>query len=280
MVDQPYELPSADVEIHRLLGLQTVGFVQIRSKGEITEDPRLLGSGTLVRLPSGTYGILTAAHVLELVKRNTPVGLHLFLRQDNRHQFKLEFEPGDCVVPPDRASEDALPDLGFLRIHEPRIYDLQAYGCVFYNLERQRLQAASEDAKSGRQQNFVVGVVGQSFTRRQDVSTGQTITGHSLLFGESQNYSIVEKQGFVLSEQIVTFGPHQPPPFSYGGMSGGGFWMLTWPEGDPPQKISRTLLGTIVQQTRVTEEGRKIVCHILDDIERCLLPIVEVQTSK
>ncbi|MBO6725492.1 MAG: hypothetical protein JJ911_07520 [Rhizobiaceae bacterium] len=280
MIDQPYELPQADAEIHSLLGLQTIGFVQIRSNGKIIEDPKLLGSGTLIRTPSGEHGILTAAHVLELVKRDTPVGLHLFLRQDNRHQFKLEFEPSDCILTPDRASDDALPDLAFLRVHEPRVSDLKAYGCVFYSLQRQRLETAIEDAKSGRQQNFVVGVVGQSLTRRHDESTGQTITGHSLLFGESSNYSVVGKDGFMLSEQIVSFGPQQPPPSSYGGMSGGGFWMLTWPKGEAPQKISRTLLGTIIQQTRMTEDGRKIVCHILEDTERLLLSMVADQITK
>jgi hypothetical protein len=104
-----------------------------------------IGTGTLVR--SGNLsGILTAGHVVQNLP-NGAVGLVRFPTTEPKLQnFRIEMLYTDRVVLWDGIDEHA-PDLAFLLLPQRDAASLEAFGSVFYNLDRERNYCA-KDAKN------------------------------------------------------------------------------------------------------------------------------------
>jgi hypothetical protein len=269
----PYKLPPVNEEVRRQLSSSIIGFLSIRRNGEIV-DPSSVGSGTLVKLGDGAHGILTAAHVLDALPENTPVGILLFTRPGSPQQFKIEIDPREKIYASGWAKGCKVPDLAFLRLHQPRISDLEAYGCVFYDLEKVRTLRENENVGVAWQL-YVVGVVAESENRLM-LAHGEgrhVITNYKAIYGACDVRRNFRVEGFELVAAAINFTAAWRPPNSYGGVSGGGLWVLTSPTGDG-ENLRRMLLGVAIRETSSKRSARLIICHTFEGVHGVLLPQV------
>lgn len=249
----PYRIPKTEDSLFRRFGWSLAGIVKIRDRGRVLNEAMLSGSGTFIRLGNAA-GILTAAHVLEQVRDET-VGLITFHRDEPIMQFKLDLKPDeDFVYDPQWHTTGR--DLAFLRIADKsRVGDLEALGCVFYNLDRER------GVPAGLQEMFISGVVGE--TREVKHREGQTpITGFTALFAPADGITTSEGDRFSI---VPLLGTAQPPQ-SYGGMSGGAAWLASSTDGPC------ILLGVMFQELVADDESMTIECESLWAAYRTLFP--------
>ncbi len=267
-----YEVAQVDDDLRHSLGLQSIGFLKIRSKGEVI-DPECSGSGTLVRLPGGRRGILTAAHVVDEVRKNNPVGIQHFTVEGAHGQMKVTFHESDYFVASGWGKGKDVPDLGFIRLCAPEIASLEARGCLFYDLEKPR--PVTDDYRAGRSANYVVGVVGESMRQSISEFSNGPIFSSTLLFLLSVNGLLHTDEHLTLTQQIPIHGEGNLPPNSYAGMSGGGLWMVSWGERCGETQLDRKLLGVVFQERPDDEGNLSLIGHGLPDVFRYLLPEVE-----
>lgn len=264
-----YELPPADDKVRNQLCSSTIGFLKIRQNGEIV-DPTSLGSGTLVTA-KGIHGILTAAHVLDNLPEDEPLGILLFTRPDTSTQFKVEIRREDKIFTPGWSRNRKLPDLGFMRLYPPRIADLEARGCVFYNLEKERTIALNARRELAWRE-YVVGVVAESEIRRVVPDGGGYVrSGYTMLIGDSQTRRRFCAESCNLVAQSINFKEPVAPPSSYGGVSGGGLWVLASPTGEI-RDAKRALVGIVFRETSSKRSARMIICHRIEDVRDLILP--------
>ena len=270
----PYSLPEAKGIARHLVSASVVGFLRIRSQGEIV-SPDSLGSVTLVRFGE-IYGVLTAAHVLDVIPEHTPVGLMMFTRIDGQGQFKFEVGGSDKLYAEGWRDSHTLPDLGFLRLHEPEISRLKDLGCVFYNLQKARPVPIDPATQSFRLGCCITGVVGESKTSIIN-SKGIPVTHFTMLLGQCGDMTISDNGGFNLTTHAIEFGPGLHAPGSYGGVSGGALWFFTPSvDSEMPQRI---LAGVAFREIPDEKDGLRIICHFYSDIERRLLPLIAALNS-
>ncbi|WP_143748833.1 hypothetical protein [Mesorhizobium sophorae] len=267
-----YELPELLDEPRNLLAPSLIGFLKIRDKGEIVDYPNSLGSGTFVRLPGDIYGVLTAAHVLDGLPEDTPIGVMIFTRLEAGRQLKIEVDRRQKVFAPGWTGE-GLPDLGFLRLDDFRVRDLKALGCVFYDLEKDRSLAAAVHEPDIVWRPFVVGIVAESKAESRWES-GHAKTVYTALFGSCEIRRSYDHDGCELVAVEVQFEGPAGPPSSYGGISGGALWAIAeFQTNRKPHQ--RVFLGVAYYEERNEAGMLEIICHTLSDVVKVLLPKVQ-----
>jgi hypothetical protein len=97
----------ADLE----LGRHTIGFVLPER-----DRARSLGSGTLIRF-GGLEGILTAAHVLDEVKKFDEIGLLTFpVRSNQPQRIRLQVKHAEWIKIGKEPYSERGPDLAFVKL--------------------------------------------------------------------------------------------------------------------------------------------------------------------
>ncbi|RTM00922.1 MAG: hypothetical protein EKK31_22235 [Hyphomicrobiales bacterium] len=262
----PFELPDASGDPFSVnAAASLIGFISIRDKNAEITEPQSLGSGTLVRMPGEVYGVLTAAHVLDELPEQGLLGYLIFTRKDRLQQSKIKAElTRKYYAPGWRRGATVMPDLGFLQICDPdTLSEMRARGCSFYNLEKDRdLRIGFEGLA---REYFATGVIAET---RTVVEAGRGLpkrTGFVAIAGRCREAParLNEIDQFTIFSVVIDTDRH---PTSYEGMSGGGLWLLTAPDGDT-DNMQRFFIGTIFFQSDATDDGLRILrVHGLPDI--------------
>ncbi|MGH6802740.1 MAG: hypothetical protein ACREC3_05150 [Methyloceanibacter sp.] len=236
----------------------TIGFLKlgIDSSGQNAESA---GSGTLVKI--GPYpGILTAAHVLEALPRDGPIGLVAFNRSATFQRDTIRGRWDAVAIRVPENGPDG-PDIGFMSLPEFNVRNLSATHS-FLNLKPPA--ALDEPAREGW--NLFAGVVGEWTTELEPVQPANLSRppmrrkNFRLLLAGGPVSPLRNEYGFDLFDLKPSL---SRPPSDYGGVSGGGVWRFYLDAvGDDRHVVrERRLIGVPFYQLSVDDDPLHLVCH-------------------
>lgn len=225
---------------------------------------KLIGSGTLIRV-ADTYGILTAAHVAKIVENaDQSVGVNI---ADHPHGF---FIPKQClehvVVGASKSLDDADgPDLSILRILDVNDLSTIKSKKSFYPLDKPNLGSFLETLPIGEMLWYLVGAPDEHCRSEGKFGTRNHILAAKHLVAEAtyKKREVRNDFDFVTLELIA--GDYSFPS-DYGGVSGGGIWLLPLVM-NPDVGVSTIayeapiLAGVAFYQRGVIDGVSDIVCH-------------------
>jgi hypothetical protein len=209
-VDLPAGLNDA---ILRSISHTTVGLVPI-IKTDTQEDGEPVGTATLVSV-DGIFGLLTAAHVLDVLPQSGLLGIVRFANDATVLQgTKLDMGFMDRLAIGKAPYSNLGPDLGFLRLAQPDIARLLATN-VFFNLTKSR-----PPIEGRRIIVFALAGVVAEYTNLVENTPERrvkSVEGH--VWPASLRAEISEAP-FDVHQYALGLNPGEEPPASYGGTSG------------------------------------------------------------
>jgi hypothetical protein len=229
-------------------------------RSEHGELPLLAGSGTFVT-SNGRFGILTAAHVLEILPTEGRIGLVLPGVPETQVQYPtIEIEHTDRLAWGSSSSGDRGPDLGVLRISAADARRFEAFAS-FYDLEKRRDRALTSPPRPDAGGWFLCGTVGCWTEDLLPESGLINVKGFARLCGgvatprwrDGGSYDYYELD--VQNDRIGV-------PATFQGVSGGGLFQLLFREAAGQLEIVETILsGVAFFESGVREGMRVITCH-------------------
>lgn len=258
----------------------SVGFVLPTATDGVL-DASLGGSGALVMMDA-VQGILTACHVIKLLRTNKDVGL--ILPTANKELHHLSFRSSDfshhSFCPPGEAENG--PDLGVLIPPPDVLATLQAKKS-FYNMSKRqaRMLETPEPIEHGlwvlsgfAGERTSDGVAEQGFSKVK-VFNGLHLEGK---LKRECNEGTFDYLFFEALYNELYEGPD-----SYGGFSGGALWQLiVKPDGSTFQVTDTLLSGVAFFQSEKKDDGygqitRDIKCHGRRSLYKALIDKVRAE---
>ena len=227
----------------------TIGF------GRAGEDPAAKGSGVLVEY-KGVYGILTAAHVDDYLRKlKRPIGLVRLNRGLAQQSSVLDLEEVFSYA----AGADPWPagsdDISFIHL-PPHLVGNIKRSCSFLNADKNFTKDEPEPSASIIQMHAVFGLV-EDFsgptTRQSSVAT--TAMKGVLTPGRLTTLDGAETTLECFEENIPDL------PRSFGGTSGGGLWRVYVCKGEDGKynAVHRRLIGIASREER--SKPPRIICQ-------------------
>ena len=236
----------------------SIGFVRPGlGTGEIAE---LGGSGTLVRV-GGTYGVLTAAHVLAHLRESDTIGLlYAGTNQPLIQRATIpRYATRSVTLQTGCRAEDG-PDLGLLVLADVDVGPLLARKS-FYQLSADYVLPAPRALTEGLW--FLCGFAGE----------GTTARGPERGFNQIVTFEGGIGRGWVETEYVTGefdyldfeagYGGQNGPPTDFGGYSGAGLWQVPVKRNaNRDLEVGSTILSGVAfyQEPRVGDR-RIIKCH-------------------
>lgn len=250
--------PETQLGIVRSTGMHTVALFAIRGVGQ-DERVALAGTGTLFYF-EGSHYLLTAAHVwTDVIRRSRTLGITL--RENVDHRFFIDVATLTAFGPPapPRWGEWG-PDITFLRIPEEQIGTIEAFR-VFYNFEAPPAPPQNVD----RLQSRVLLGTPAEFGVFRDVHAAVEISGFFVSVDEQPEV----RNGW----DFLNFQMEQADgvPQCFGGVSGGGLWIVDMYFGQTGgvESVAR-LEGVAFWQSAIQQGRRTIRCHGPASIQTCV----------
>jgi len=208
-------------------------------------------------------GILTAAHVLDEVKKVDEIGLLAFpVRPTQSQRSRLHFKHVDWVKIAKEPYSERGPDLAFLKLPVKTASELKA-NSSFVSFQKQSALAFTNPPAETETLDAVIGVIAD-WCDDEPVAQGPldvtTIRG---LLNVGTATDIDSQDGC----DRLQFNPLPTEDFglpeSYGGTSGGGLWReFTQIRSDQKKYLVQLrLLGVAFYQSDVKDGSRSIICH-------------------
>jgi hypothetical protein len=238
----------------------TMGFARLTVKNGV-ENAECAGSGTFVTIGS-VHGILTAAHVVDHLPKEGPVGIITHVEDPTRFaKQRIAMEHCQSEVIRAAAFDEKGPDLAFLRLPQQSVGWIAAKSS-FYNLKKYRSDVLANKDPSPSEVHALTGIIHEltedvpgsdprarrkSFTA---IFCGARLAALRYLNTHDLNYfKLTSDPGFAL-------------PKSFEGTSGGSAWRFYVTEKDGGiAVIERRLVGVPFYQALDTDGKRIITCH-------------------
>ncbi len=247
----PGLLPSTMQEISNF----TVGIVR---------GNQLLGSGTLIDIEK-RRGILTAHHVAELVMRADEDAIALIVANHPHRLCVRSSHLDHKVIGAPSSAKDWRPDLSFLGIGDQKLLGTLASKKSFVHLDKR----SEEDflAYPRREQYwwFVAGFPAEFSHREMADQRWNVLTRSNGLIGQATflHHSQQERFDYL---RLRLHAPANGFPSDYGGVSGGGIWMVPLQmnpdEGPNTAKAKELFLaGVCCCQGEALPDGREVEGH-------------------
>jgi hypothetical protein len=233
-------------KIVRFLGDSTVALLAISNYPEQLE---LAGTGTLVSI-DGVQFILTAAHVWEKVLKNSD-HIGIALKPDWRHRFGIK--RSDIAVfslPKPEEWNEWGPDLALLLIPADRVGSIAACK-TFWNL-------TMPDRKIDRKVLAVDVLMGTPAALGNITGASADLQISGMFLGPEK---VCDKNGLdYLDYQMELV---LPPDHSFGGVSGGGVWIVYLYYSSETNNIDWTIClhGVAFYELEIVNGRRPIRCH-------------------
>jgi len=279
MISQEEVCPIASLPGELLFEVQSVihGFstalIMVTTGSDGKESARLIGSGTFISI-SGRVGILTAAHVTDLLRGSYSLGLTLTERV---HKYTMESEYLEVMRIAKGLVDSEGPDLAFIALPPAKLGTIQA-SKTFHNLDRnhQRMLDAPPDFDMGVW--ALCGVPDVETTEEIPEKGFESLKGFRGYCGFGGIRSTYAAGEYDYCDFEVKHDSSPNIPTSFGGFSGGGLWqipLLKLPEGkiSPKEYI---LSGVAFYQTERAGLYRSVKCHgrksIYDVFYKAMVP--------
>jgi hypothetical protein len=242
----------------------TVGFVlPTTAKGLL--DARLGGSGTLVAVDD-VEGILTADHVIKLLKTSRYTGLVLPTAAKELHNISFETDAGFSLSFGPAGAPDLGPDVGIV-VPPPEILSTLKARKSFYNLSmrRERILERPQPVEYGiwMLSGFAGEWTGDGLAE-QGFSKVKYFRG---MYADGKVTRECNRDDFDYLILEALYNEFYEGPQSFGGFSGGGLWqLLVKPEGDELRVVDRLLSGVAFYESDMKNDDmgqvtREIKCH-------------------
>ena len=225
------------------------------------EVVELKGSGTFITA-SGQFAILTAAHVVEELKKKRPFSLAVYV-QEGEHKHLVGSDMLELKIIAQGEEKAAGPDLGLIMLHEAAIGWIKA-SRTFYDLDAGAAQI--ERVNSSSDELYVYAICGAPDLFKADLPSERGYAGvrqytQLCLFGSVGLPYVAGDYDYCEVEVDYSKGGRLPE--SFGGVSGGGLWAvpLTEKEGGGIETGHPMLRGVAFYQTEKEGSVRKIRCH-------------------
>lgn len=247
----PDLLPSTMREIANF----TVGIV-------IGDD--LLGSGTLIDI-GRRRGILTAYHVASRVMKADDDAVALVVAD---HPHRLCVQPSllaHTVIGAPPSSEDWRPDLSFLVIGDQNLLGTLASKKSFVYMDKRSEQTFLAYPRREKLWWFVAGFPADFSARVNAQQRQETLTKVSNFVGQATMLRHFDQGGHDYL-RLRLYDPAHGFPLNYGGVSGGGIWMVPLrmdPERGPQtaRALDLFLAGVCCYQHEPLPDGREVEGH-------------------
>jgi len=225
-----------------------------------------LGSGTLVQ--SGEeYGILTAAHVVDALRKNDQTAIFL---QNGKGPLVFNRDTLEYLVCENASYSEEGPDIGLIRLPPAKVGSIDAIKS-FVNLDRQVEKFNEETPKPYH------GVwCGTGFP---EVWGDQQMEGELLRMkvfgfigvGTADRFEAVNGHDYIWAGADLC--DEGSLPNDYRGMSGGGLWQVTLNHKDNEISIrDQYFSGVIYYQTDIEGNERFLKCHGRKSIYEYVVP--------
>ncbi|MGO8762741.1 MAG: hypothetical protein ACLP2P_14170 [Desulfobaccales bacterium] len=245
-------------DVSRLIVNYSTVLIKFTTSSSSQESARLIGSGTFVSI-SDTFGILTAAHVVDLLKGSYSLGLGL---SEHEHKYVIDSNYLEVIRIAKGQIDSDGPDLGFIVLPHSELGTIKARKS-FYNLDIKRDRMVSNPPQFD---NGTWAICGVPDVDTIDVPSG---IGYELLRifcmycgfgGISGTYTVDE---YDYCDFKVKYDSSPNIPQSFGGVSGGGLWHIPLAKlsEEKIEPIEFILSGVAFYQTERTGLYRSVKCH-------------------
>lgn len=260
----------------------SIGFVLPTAANGLL-DASLGGSGTLVTIDD-FQGILTANHVIELLRKNEDVGL--ILPTAHKELQHISFKSSDFSQLSFCPNGEPVngPDLGVL-VPPPDVLSTLRARKSFYNLSKRQVEML-ETPKPVEYGLWVLsgfpGELTSDGAAQQGFAKVKLFKGMHMLGKLTREFNEGDFD-YVLFE--VLYNEHYEGPNSYGGLSGGGLWQLiVQPDGSKLQVTETLLSGVAFYEFAKKDDGsgritRDIKCHARRSLYKALIDKVRMPRS-
>lgn len=217
-----------------------------------------IGSGTFVKVGEA-YGILTAHHCADLLSGRYRLGLSV-AREGDEHNFNVAPDTLNIIHIAKPLTDELGPDLAFIGIVDWEKISRIMVSKSFYDLLSDRTRMLTEPPEVLTSAWYVCGVPNITFLPTKSEASFDQAFEFQELCGFGGVDQIIENDGYDYSDMYISPGEGDPPPQSFGGMSGGGLWQVPWPPSDgSDESIPEMLLSGVIFYQGTTEDGTRFL---------------------
>lgn len=243
-------------EISNMIHNYSTALVMYTTGPNGEEMARLIGSGTFVFL-SDIFGILTAAHVAGLLRGSFSLGVSL---KETEHKYKLN-STVLTIRKIAKGKEDSKgPDLALVILPNAEVGTIRATR-NFYNLDRNRQPPLASRKGSNMAVCALCGIPDIQTTDQPSERGFTTVKEYTsyCYFGGIRN--IYEVDDFDYCDFEIKYDNTRNIPETFGGVSGGGLWLIRLPLDEIIEAKDYILFGVAFYQTERIGIYRSIRCH-------------------
>jgi hypothetical protein len=259
MLLKKFLLPTE--QISKAISHFAIGFGHLRVENGV-ENIQSAGSGTLVTVGS-IHGILTAAHVIDALPRQGPVGIITRVDESLRLQaMKIEMGLAVPVVIRAETFGKLGPDLGFLRLPPDSIGSLTAKNS-FCNLLKYRGDVLENKVPAPSHIDTVIGIIHELTAAAPGSGLAAKRTLFTTIFCGARHVAMryTDKHG------LYYFEPNKEIDFSlpgsFQGMSGGAVWRfyVTKNRDGELNVVDRRLIAVPFYESPAADGKRILTCQ-------------------
>ena len=224
-----FEMKLSDVpeyfirDIAGVIHSYSTPLIKVTPKNGRNENAILIGSGTFVTI-QGVHGILTAYHVAHQLEIGCLLGLILIPKE---HRNTTEFQHLEIVDIAKGANDADGPDLSFIVLPSTKVSEIKPYKhFIDFVVDREILLYKPPEIHDGIW--FLCGALGEK-TKEEKSTRGLSqvlsVEGTCSALGVDRFYT---QDGFDYVEADIEYGKGLDIRSTFGGMSGGGLWQVTF----------------------------------------------------
>ncbi|MGB8991725.1 MAG: hypothetical protein WCD80_06685 [Desulfobaccales bacterium] len=245
-------------DISRLIISYSTGLIKVTKASNMGESVLLIGSGTFVTF-SNIFGIITASHVVDLLKGQYSLGLIL---SEHEHNYSIKSDYLEVIPVANCQVESDGPDLAIIILPFSELGTIKARKS-FHNLDIKRDRICANPPEFDKGVWALCGVPEIKTIDEPSRKGFDSLKGFTILcgFGSTRSTYIVGDYDYCDFE--VKYDSSPDIPITFGGVSGGGLWQIPLrrsPEGTI-EPIEFILSGVAFYQTERTGLFRSVRCH-------------------
>lgn len=220
-----------------------------------------IGSGTYIR-KGELFGILTAQHCVELLVGDYLLGLNA-APEANEHNFTLHPNHIQITEIARPISEEWGPDLAFITIADWGKLSTIRASKSFFDVQNVKEYMLGEAPTISQCLWYVCGAPNERLVTGISMAGFDEMLEFQELCGAGGIDRLNEMNGYDYGDMFIIPSAEDPPPSTFGGMSGGGLWQVPWP---PSNGLSDSMpeflfAGVIFYQGTLEDQTRFIRCH-------------------
>jgi len=256
-------------DIARIIKCYSTALILVTIDSNGIQHPLAIGTGTFVSI-SGTFGILTAAHVVKKLMREKSAGRPYLLGltiNDYPQNYAIHSNSLEPIIIATGQIESEGPDLGFIELPHSEKGIIEATK-IFHNLDRNRERILTKPPGFGEGLWAICGVPDEKTIDGDTENRFEPFKGFFMLIGFGGipgTYTVGE---FDYCDFEVKHSVSPIIPNSFGGFSGGGLWQIPLRKSSEQEiePIEYILSGVVFYETGRKGLYQSVRCHARNSI--------------